>query len=403
MPTFRYVVKDASGKKISGKAPAADKNALIANLRKQNMLILSVSEEGHGPALGMGTKSAKVKSDELAVFSRQLATIINAGVTVVGGLDILSEQMENQGFKQVLIGVKEKVEAGSNLSSAMKEYPKVFSTFFVNMIVAGEGSGMLDEILDRVATYLEKTASLQRKIKSALVYPAIVSLMATGITVLLLVKVVPTFAKIFEDFGADLPLPTQILLSTSNFVKGNLILMMVFVVGAFFGLRFYANTNAGALNIDRIKLKLPVFGKLFRKVAISRFSRTLSTLTKSGVPILSSLEIVAKTAGNRVVENAITSAKDSIREGENIADPLAKSGIFPPLVTRMISVGEHTGQLETMLSKIADFYEDEVDTTVAALTSLMEPLIIAFLGIVIGGIVIAMFMPMFQMTQVMAG
>ncbi len=401
MPTFKYTVKDPSGNTITGRTQADNQQGLVEILRKQHMVIISIAEEKPKIKL-FDTNKGKVKIDDLVVFSRQLATIVDAGIPLVGALDVLSQQVENEYFKTIIAGMRDKIESGMSFSAALKEHPEVFSKLFVNMIVAGEGSGALDEILDRVATYLEKTASLRRKIKSALIYPAIVTVMAVLITIVLLIKVVPTFESIFADFGTGLPLPTLILLAISDFLRKYLLLFIVVSFFAFIGLLRYSETKQGSLRLDSIKLKLPIFGKLIKKVCLARFARTLSTLTKSGVAILSALDIVGETSGNRVIEEAILNAKNSIREGENITDPLIKSGVFPPMVTKMISVGERSGELEKMLGKIADFYEDEVDTAVNGLTSMIEPLIIAFLGIVIGSIVIAMFLPVFKLTQVIA-
>ena len=285
----------------------------------------------------------------------------------------------------------------------MAKHKKIFSSLFISMVKAGEASGMLDEILDRLASYMEKTSSLQKKIKSALIYPAVVSSMAIGITLLLLLKVIPVFKNIFSGFGAELPKPTLFLIAISDGLqKYFLYIVISMIVTAFFLMR-YIKTAKGALQYDSLLLKLPVFGILFKKVAISKFTRTLSTLIKSGVPILSSLEIVGKTAGNKAVEAAVETVRNNVREGESVAEPLAKSKIFPPMVVRMVSVGEQSGELEKMLSKIADFYDDQVDASVSGLTSLIEPLIIAFLGLVIGSIVICMFLPIFKITSIMGG
>ncbi len=345
----------------------------------------------------------KVKIDDIAIFARQLATMVDSGIPLVQSLDILSEQIENKGFAGVIADVRKDVEAGSNLSEALARYPRVFSEFFINMVKAGESSGMLDDILERVATYLEDTAALQRKVKSALMYPAVISCMAVVVVIVLLVKVIPVFEEIFAGFGANLPAPTQALIDLSNGLRKYFIVIIGGLGVVFFLLRRYFNTEKGRLQLDRAKLKMPVFGVLFRKIAVSKFTRTLSTLVKSGVSILNAFEIVAKTSGNKVVEDAVNNVRVSVKEGENIADPLAKSGVFPPMVTRMISVGEQTGELEKMLLKIADFYDEQVDAAVSGLTSLIEPLIIAFLGIVIGSIVIAMFLPIFKMSEVVSG
>ncbi|PIQ83741.1 MAG: pilus assembly protein PilC [Candidatus Omnitrophica bacterium CG11_big_fil_rev_8_21_14_0_20_63_9] len=298
--------------------------------------------------------------------------------------------------------IRDEIEAGSSLSEAAAHHPRAFSEFFVNMLRAGESSGRLDEILDRVATYLEKVSTLQRKVKASLMYPAFVSLLAFGITTFLVIVIVPKFKDIFTSLNRTLPAPTQMLLNLSEFMRAYIALEIVALIAMVIGFRLYINTPGGRMWFDQLTLKVPVIGKLMQKVVIARFSRTLATLVKSGVPILSSLEIVAKTSGNKVVEKAVMAARASIKEGENIADPLAESKVFPGMVTRMISVGEKTGELEKMLAKISDFYENEVDAAVSALTSLVEPLIIAVLGIIIGGLVIALFLPILTLPAMLA-
>jgi len=401
---FKYAAKDMNGKNVSGVLEAPDRAAAISILRKRELVIISLGEGSAKRAFSLPFQSRqKVKIDDLVLFSRQLATMVDAGIPLVGALDILGEQSENKAFSGVVISVRNDVETGSSLSEAMSKHKNAFSELFVNMVKAGESSGMLDEILDRVAIYLEKTSSLQRKIKSALVYPAVVTSMAFGITLLLLLKVIPVFKGIFEGFGAQLPTPTLILLAISDALQKYFLIGIAIVIGVTIAAVRYVKTQKGRLQFDTLTLKLPVFGQLFRKVAISKFTRTLSTLIRSGVPILSALEIVGKTSGNKVVEKAIEQVRMNVREGESIADPLARAKIFPPMVTRMVSVGEQTGELEKMLSKIADFYDEQVDAAVSALTSMMEPLIIAFLGLVIGSIVICMFLPIFKMTSIVSG
>jgi len=398
MPTFAYVVKDKSGKTHSGTLDIESRNALIERLWKQEFVVLSIEEreQGKGSVLKVGQPG--VKTDQLVIFSRQLATMVDSGIPVVAALDVLADQVEDRTFKTILQKLRDDVEAGSSLSEATSKHPKVFSDFFVNMVKAGESSGRLDEILDRVASYVEKVDALQRKVKASLFYPAFVSVLAFGITTFLVVVIVPKFKEIFVALGGELPLPTQLLLSLSDFLRKFLVVEVAAVILMVIGFRLYVNTPAGRKWFDRTKLRVPVVGKLLQKVAIARFSRTLSTLANSGVPILGALEIVAKTSGNKVIEAAVLSARSSIKEGENIADPLAQSKVFPAMVTRMIAVGEKTGELEKMLSKIADFYENEVDAAVTALTSLIEPLVIAILGVIIGGIVIALFLPVFKIS-----
>lgn len=401
MPNFKYTVKDRTGKTVIAELEAKDRTAAVDALRKEELIIISVAEVS--PKTGMSFSmfgGSKVKMDDLVVFARQLATMVDAGITLVAALDILGEQMDNKAFGAVILSVRNDVETGSSLSAALAKHKKVFSPLFINMVKAGESSGMLDDILDRLAQYLEKTSSLQKKVRSAMIYPAIVSSMALGITLILLLKVVPIFKDIFAGFGAKLPAPTLFLINLSDGMKKYFIFIMVAVVAAVFLLKKYLSTEKGKLGFDGFILNVPVFGILLKKVAISKFSRTLSTLIKSGVPILSALEIVGKTSGNRMVETAVEGVRKNVREGESIAAPLAKSKIFPTMMTRMVSVGEQSGELEKMLSKIADFYDEQVDTAVSGLTSIIEPLIIAFLGIVIGSVVVAMFLPILKLTTV---
>lgn len=404
MANFKYIAKDSDGKTITGAMESSDRASSIETLRKKDLIIISVEEttSKFKLALPFGIRK-RIKLDDLVIFSRLLATMVDAGIPLVGALDILGEQMDNKTFGAVISSVRNDVETGSSLSDGIAKHKKVFSPLFVNMVKAGESSGMLDEILNRLAEYLEKTSSLQKKVTSALVYPAIVTAMALGITLLLLLKVIPIFKTIFEGFGAALPKPTMILIAVSDTMQKYFFFVVFAIIGIGFFIARYINTEKGRTRFDSILLKMPIFGILFKKVAISKFTRTLSTLIKSGVPILAALEIVGKTSGNKIVEIAIDNIRTSVREGENIAEPLAKSKIFPSMVTRMVSVGEQSGELEKMLSKIADFYDEQVDAAVSALTSLIEPLIIAFLGIVIGTIVICMFLPIFKITSIVGG
>jgi len=402
MPIFEYVAKDSDGKNVAGNLDAKDRNEVVDFLRKKDLIIISVSESVHKFKMSFPLWFKKrVKLDDLVIFSRQLATMVDAGIPLVGALDILGDQMDNKTFATIIVTVRKDIESGSSLSEAMAKHKNVFSALFVNMVKAGESSGMLDEILDRLAEYLEKTSSLQKKVTSALIYPAIVSVMALGITLLLLLKVIPIFKTIFEGFGAKLPTPTMILITISDTLRHHFIIVIIVMAVLGFLIARLLNTEKGRLIFDGILLKMPIFGILFKKVAISKFTRTFSTLIKSGVPILSALEIVGKTSGNKVVESAIDNVRANVREGESIADPLAKAKIFPVMVTRMVAVGEQAGELEKMLSKIADFYDDQVDASVKGLTSMIEPIIIAFLGIVIGTIVICMFLPIFKITSIM--
>jgi len=400
MPTYRYLAKDREGRSITGVSKIASQDQLIEALRKKDLIVISVTQqrESKRPLFTTGG----VKLEDTVLFSRQLATMVDSGIPLVQSLDILTEQIENPAFRKIIMKVRDDVEAGSSLSGALAKHPSVFSTLYMNMVKAGESSGMLDDILDRLATYLEKSQALRRKVQSAMVYPSVVVTMAILITTFLMLKVIPTFKGIFEVLGGTLPLPTRILIATSDFMVRYFLygVGLFLLVGA--GLIFYTRTEKGKLRRDQFFMRLPIFGKLFQKATIARFSRTFSTLVRSGVPILTSLEIVGKTSGNKVIEVSLDQVRSSIREGENIADPLSKAGVFPPMVSRMIAVGEETGELEKMLSKISDFYEEQVETAVAGLTSIIEPVIITFLGIVVGGIVLSMYLPIFKITELIS-
>ncbi len=399
MPTYRYVAKENTGKTVSGVLDYSDKSLLIDALRKKGLIIISINEAVKKRS-GIGAK--KVKLEDIVIFSRQLATMVDSGIPLVQAADILYDQIEKPYFKSVVATIRDDIEVGSSFSEALSKHPNVFSALYINMVKAGESSGALDDILDRLATYLEKTNTLQRKVKSSLIYPAVVVTMAMLITLVMLLKVIPTFKGIFAMLGGTLPFPTRILILVSDTLRSMFLYVVVIFAALAFAAKAYMKTPQGRSVFDRIILRLPILGILFRKIAVAKFTRTLATLVKSGVPILVSLDIVGRTAGNTVIEKALSDVRKSIKEGENIADPLAKSGAFPPMVVRMIRVGEQTGELEKMLGKIADFYDDQVDAAVSGLTSLIEPLIIAFLGVVIGGIVIAMFLPVFKMTELIA-
>jgi len=406
MANFKYTIKDEAGKTLKGVVQADSKDNAIQSLRTKGMIILALDEEkGFKLSLGGGKaqRGKKVKIDDLVVFARQLATMVNAGIPLVNGLDILGDQIENPSFKESVVKIHDDVETGSSLSEAVSKHPNIFSNLFINMVKAGESSGMLDEIMDRLATYLEKTSTLQKKIKAALVYPIAVTVMAVGITIFLMIRVIPVFKDIYEGFGATLPAPTAALIAISDFMRQYFYVAIALIFLGLFLFKRYAKTKKGRLRIDKLKLTMPIFGTLIKKMAVGKFTRTLSTLVRSGVPILGALEIVSKTSGNRVVETAVDKVRENVREGEPIADPLSRSGVFPSMVVRMISVGEQTGELEKMLSKIADFFDEQVDTAISGLTSLIEPLIIAFLGIVIGGIVICMFLPILNISTALGG
>lgn len=401
MNTYHYTVKDKSGRALSGTLAGANEAEVVSILHNKELVVISI-EEAKNKKLKAPAKEKRVKTDDLVILVRQLATMIDAGIPLVHSLDILAEQIENRNLRNVISRIRQDIEAGMSFSGALAKHKNIFSELFINMIRAGETSGMLDEVLDRLATYLEKSAALARKIRSSLVYPLVVISMAVIITAVLLLKVVPTFKGIFEILGGSLPLPTRILIGISDLFRMNFLAMVAVMIIIIFCLKRYINTTRGRYRFDFAKLKFPVLGELFRKVAVAKFSRTFSTLAKSGVSILNALEIVSKTSGNKVIEEAVLNCSKSVRQGELISQPLSESKVFPAMVCRMINVGEQTGQLEKMLAKIADFYDEQVDAATTALTSMIEPLVIAFLGIVIGSIVIALFLPIFKITELIS-
>ena len=401
MSTFKYVAKNKDSRTVAGKIAAESKAAVIEELRKREFVIISIDEIKEAVTNQKAFRSKKVKADEIVIFSRQLATMVDAGIPIMQGIDALQEQVTHPTFKKVLINIRDDIQHGNSLSAAFAKHPAVFDSLYVNMIKVGETGGVLSKILDRISSYFEKTLRLKRKVQSALIYPIVVVCMAIIITTILLVKVVPTFAGIYASFNRELPAMTRLLIAISDILRHYLLFLIGGVIAIAAGLKQWHKTPQGALIIDRSVLRLPIFGDLLRKVAISRFSRTLATLIQSGVPILESLEIVGKTIGNRLLELVVEDVKTSVREGESLAAPLSKSGVFPPMVTRMIGIGEKSGQMEKMLLKIAEFYDDQVDAAVDGLTSIIEPLIIGFLGIVIGFIVIALFLPIITITQIL--
>jgi len=401
MPRYKWEGKTLRGEKRKGEMEAPDEGSVRTHLRQQNVIPTKVVAKGKEVSFSLGRQ--KVKKKDIAVFTRQLATMIDAGLPLVQSLDILAMQQESKVFKEVIKNIKEDVEGGSTFAGALRKHPKVFDELYTNLVVAGEEGGILDNVLNRLAIYIEKAESLKKKIKSALVYPSTIVGVAVIVVAVLMIFVIPVFAKIFSSMGHTLPLPTLIVIGMSNIMKKYFLLLIVALVILVFMLRRYYATEKGKFTIDSLILKLPVFGTLFRKVAVARFSRTLATLITSGVPILDGLTITSKTAGNKLIEYAIMKARTSISEGETIAEPLARSEVFPPMVTQMIAIGESTGSLDSMLSKIADFYEEEVDVAVATLTSLLEPLLMVFLGVTVGGVVIAMYLPIFKIATVGIG
>lgn len=397
--TYAYKVKDKQGKLATGTIEAENETAVVAKLRQSGYLILNVTKKSKSalsleislPFLG------GVKVKDLTIFSRQFATMVNAGLPLTKCLSILAEQTKNRTFAKSIAGVSHDVESGQSLSESMDKHPKVFPKLYTTMTKAGETGGVLDEVLLRVADHYEKESELKGKIKSAMAYPAAMFSFAMIIVFLMIIFIVPVFVKMFAEMGGTLPLPTRILLGINTLISGFWWLLLAITIAVIYGYRWFSRTGSGRLLIDRIKLSMPVFGVLSQKIAIAKFSRTLGTLIATGVPILQALDIVADTAGNEVVVSAVRRARTSIKEGETIAKPLGKSKVFPSMVVHMIAVGEETGALHSMLSKVADFYDREVAATVDALTSLIEPFMIVGMGLIIGGILIALYLPMFKM------
>jgi type IV pilus assembly protein PilC len=401
--TFVWKGRSPNGELLSGEYQAESKEDLVSHLRKRKIIITSMREKAKTSLNIKLPGNDRVSVKDIGVFTRQFATMINAGLPMVQCLDILAQQTEKEFFKTTVARVMADVEGGSTLAESMARHPKVFSTLYVNMVEAGEAGGILDVILVRLATFLEKLDQLQRKVKGALTYPSVVAIVAIGATCFMLIFIIPTFARMFTDFGGQLPLPTQIVMGLSDFLRGYWWAIAAVVVGIVVAIQRYYKTENGRLVIDRLLLRIPVLGQVIRKGSVARFTRTLGTLISSGVPILSGLEITARTAGNRVVENAVVATRESISQGNTIAEPLKASGVFPPMVTSMIAVGEQTGALDEMLEKIATFYDSEVDTAVDALTAIIEPVMIVVMGTVVGGMLIAMYLPMFKLVSVVAG
>jgi type IV pilus assembly protein PilC len=400
MATFAYTGRTRGGDTVSGERVADTMDQATTALRRDQILVTKITAakaKAERKAVTTKAKDRGVNSKNLAVFTRQFSVMIDAGLPLVQCLDILGSQEEDKNFSRVIIDTRSDVEGGSSLADAMKKHPKVFDPLYTNMIAAGEAGGILDTILKRLAVYIEKNVKLKQQVKSAMMYPIAVLVIAAAVVAVILWKVIPTFAAMFAGLGAELPLATRVVIWMSDTLVRFLPFIVVGIGAAAFGFRQYYATNNGRHMIDRIVLRMPVLGMIMRKIAVARFCRTLSTLISSGVPILDGLEITAKTAGNAIVEDGILSTRKSIERGETVAAPLKETGVFPAMVTQMIGVGEATGALDTMLAKIADFYEEEVDVAVAGLLTLMEPIMIAFLGIIVGGIVIAMYMPIFGM------
>jgi type IV pilus assembly protein PilC len=395
MPMFEYTARSQTGQIQKGQMDVPSKDDVSAFLRKNRLILVSVREAPMQIKFSMG--GPRVKTRDIVIFTRQFATMINAGLPLVQSLNILAAQTENKTLAEVTKAVVYDVESGNTLADAFSKHPKAFSTLYVNMVAAGEAGGILDTILLRLATFLEKNDALVRKVKGAMIYPGVIISVAAIAICILLVFVIPTFQSMFASANLELPLPTRVVIAMSDFLIGYWWVIVAACVGAFFGIKSYYATAAGRLQIDALLLKAPVLGDVIRKSAVSRFTRTLGTLVSSGVSILEGLEITAKTAGNQVVHNAVMESRQSIAGGETIAAPLERSKVFPPMVISMIAVGEQTGGLDEMLSKIADFYDEEVDVAVSALLSLMEPAMIVGLGVIVGGMVVAMYLPIFDM------
>jgi len=403
MAKFMWEGKTRVGGTMTGEIEAPNEAFVIAQLRRQQIVPVKVKTKPRDLRITLPWQRGKVSKKELAVFTRQFATMIDAGLPLVQCLDILGMQQENDGFKKVILRVKEDVESGSTFADALGKHPRVFDDLFVNLVSAGEVGGILDTILARLAAYIEKAMKLGKQIKSAMVYPSTILAVAVIVTVVLLLYVIPIFGNMFADFGQALPVPTQIVLALSGYTRKYFLVFIMFLVLVVLAIRWYHRQETGRRNIDRLLLRLPILGDLIRKIAVARFARTLATMVASGVPILEGMDIVAKSAGNKIIEEAVMKARTSISEGKTISEPLAESKVFPIMVTQMISVGEATGALDAMLTKVADFYDDEVDAAVGALTSLLEPMLMIFLGVVIGGLVIAMYLPIFKLAGVVGG
>ena len=394
MPAFTYTARALNGDLRTATIEAPNRDEVVAQLRRQRLNVVKIDEA----AAVKKKKGGKIKMRDIVIFTRQFSTMINAGLPLVQALDILAKQSENPALKDVTHAVVFDVESGHTVADALGKHPKAFSELYVNMVAAGEAGGILDTILMRLATFMEKNDALVRKVKGAMIYPGVISAVAFIAISVLLIFVIPVFKKMFGDVGLPLPLPTRVVIAMSNFLRGigGVLTVVVAFFVVYFTKKYYA-TNSGKLVIDKLMLKAPVLGDVLRKSAVSRFTRTLGTLIGSGVSILDGLEITAKTAGNRVISDAIMESRTSIAGGETISAPLQKSNVFPPMVISMIAVGEQTGGLDEMLSKIADFYDEEVDAAVSNLLSLMEPVMIVFLGVVVGGMVVAMYLPIFDM------
>lgn len=403
MPVFQWVGKNAKGQVKKGETEAANETAVRSQLAKSRITPTRIKLKPKDLFENITIFQPAIVEKDIIVFARQFSTMIDAGLPIVQCLDILYSQQEKKSFRNMLREIKESVESGSTLADSLKKYPRHFDDLFVNMIAAGEAGGILDTILKRLSGYMEKAAKLKGKVKGAMTYPIVTLIIAFLVLTVILVFVIPVFQQMFADFGKALPLPTQIVVSMSNFVKSKILYILGFMVLFFIAFRRFYKTPKGRIVVDKLVLFLPVIGMLIRKVAVAKFTRTMGTMLSSGVAILDALDITAKTSGNKTIEMALYDVRSSIAEGQTMAEPLSESGVFPPMVCQMISVGESTGALDAMLSKIADFYDEEVDQAVENLTSLIEPFMLVFLGVTIGGLVVSMYLPIFKLAGAISG
>ncbi|MDP2862202.1 MAG: type II secretion system F family protein [Desulfobacterales bacterium] len=403
MPVYQWTGKNKKGKTLKGEMEVSNEEAVKARLSNQKITPNKIKLKPKDVFENIAFLQPKVKEADIILFCRQFSTMIDAGLPIIQCLDILQSQQENKTFKVMLKKIKESVESGSTLAEALKKYPDNYDDLFVNMIAAGEAGGILDTILQRLSAYMEKAAKLKSQVKGAMVYPVVTLVIAAVVLIVILVFVIPVFQDMFKDFGGELPLPTQIVVNMSEFVKSKVLYLIGALILFAIAYKKFSKTERGRIILDDLFLRLPVFGTLLRKVAVSKFTRTMGTMLSSGVAILEALDIVAKTAGNKTIEKAVYDVKSGISEGRTMADPLLESGVFPSMVCQMISVGESTGALDAMLGKIADFYDEEVDQAVENLTALIEPFMLVFLGITIGGLVIAMYLPIFKMAGAVGG
>jgi type IV pilus assembly protein PilC len=395
MPNYVWKGRNRAGLVQEGVLAADSKDIALSSLRRQNIVVTGIRERGK--EISLTKVGRKVPPKTLAIFTRQFSVMIDAGLPLVQCLEILANQQEHKSFQKILLQVRQDVEAGSTLADAMRRHPKAFNNLYVNMIAAGEAGGILDTILQRLSVYIEKAVKLSQQVKAALIYPVAVIVIAAIVVAVILLKVIPTFAALFTSLGAELPFPTRVVIAASNFLARYFIFFIIGVIAGIFGFKRYYATYRGRRVVDGLVLKIPVLGQIMRKISVARFCRTLATLTSSGVPILEALDITARTSGNAIIEDAIQDVRKSVEGGKTIVEPLRDSGVFPNMVVQMIGVGEQTGALDQMLNKIGDFYEDEVDAAVAGLVKLLEPVMIFILGTIIGGIVIAMYLPMFTL------